>query len=158
VDENVLKMDKGFKRKSKEMDEYIDKMEDTKKEKSQKKFLSFLPRIDATGKHMKEKKEFVPTHLKTGNFVAQKMSIKEIADSRGLSEETIINHLEKLVDDKKYIDLEYLRPPRKRFEKIKMAFKKSENLFLTPAREILGDDFSYQEIRIARLFLTKIKK
>ena len=158
VNEDALKLDKEFKGKSRQANEHINKMKDAEKEKEQKRFLSSLPRADGSKARKKEKKEFVPTHLKTGNLVAQKMSIKEIAKRRGLSEEAIISHLEKLAESGKYIDLGYLKPEKYRFEKIKIAFEKSGAWLLTPAREILGNDFSYQEMRIARLFLTKTLK
>lgn len=51
------------------------------------------------------------------------------------------------------IDLRYLQPPKKRFEKIKMAFQQTGAWQLTPTREILGEDFSYRELRLVRLSL-----
>lgn len=45
-----------------------------------------------------------------------------------------------------------------RFEKIKEAFLKTGDLKLLPVKEILGDDFSYREIQLARVFLNSEDK
>lgn len=59
----------------------------------------------------------------------------------------------------KEIDLSYLNQiPERRFNKIKTAFEKTNDIKLAPVREILGQDFSYQELRLARLFLFSRKK
>ena len=55
----------------------------------------------------------------------------------------------------KDIDVDYLKLPDKRFLKIQEAFAQTDDWKLAPVRAILGNDFSYEEIRIARLFLKK---
>ncbi len=66
-----------------------------------------------------------------------------------------MSHLEKLVAHKEALDLEYLRLPSGRFEKIRDAFEECGDWRLTPAREVLGEDFSYNELKLARLFLNE---
>jgi ATP-dependent DNA helicase RecQ len=139
---------------SQEAAEYVKKINIQEKRKFQKQFLCSLPQVEKLFVK-KEKKEFILTYQKTKVFVVEKLPIKEIAKRRKLTEETIISHLEKLKEKKEDVNLEYLRPSRNRFEKIKMAFQKSGDWLLSPARGILGKDFSYKEIRIARLFLRK---
>ena len=79
---------------------------------------------------------------------------------RGLSFGTILGHLEKLVATGKIdskIDLAYLRPKSERSEKIIGAFEKIKKhtgeIRLAPVREVLVDSFSFEELRVARLFL-----
>ena len=81
------------------------------------------------------------------------MPIETMARVRGLTAGTITAHLEKLVAAGEEMDLDYLRPRVEKFAEIKAAFNKSGGKALTPVREILGEDFSYEEIRLARLFL-----
>jgi len=76
-----------------------------------------------------------------------------MAGIRGLAAGTIAAHIEKLVSSGEEIDIDYLRPPLERFETIKAAFQKSGGPALTPVREMLGEHFSYEEIRLARLFI-----
>jgi ATP-dependent DNA helicase RecQ len=82
------------------------------------------------------------------------MSIEEMASKRGLEAGTIASHIEKLLNAGEQIDIEYLRPPVEKFETIKAAFKKSGGAALSPVRGMLGEQFSYEDLRIARLFIT----
>jgi len=70
-----------------------------------------------------------------------------------LSEATIIDHIEKLKASGEEIKIEHLRLPEERFGKIKAAFEKSGGTFLGPVREILGEEYGYEELRVVRLFL-----
>ncbi|MCK9378103.1 MAG: DNA helicase RecQ [Syntrophobacterales bacterium] len=93
------------------------------------------------------------THLETQKLVQKKMSVAEIASQRGLTCATIAAHLEKLVSAGAQIDLGYLRPSDENFAKIKAAFEKSGGMSLSPVQKMLGEQFSYEELRLARLFL-----
>ncbi|MCK4554719.1 helix-turn-helix domain-containing protein, partial [Candidatus Parcubacteria bacterium] len=62
-------------------------------------------------------------------------------------------HLEKLIAAGEKLDINYLKPPAERFEKIKNGFQESGGLNLSPVREILGEEYSYDELRLARMFL-----
>jgi len=154
VNEEVLELDKSLKQESLEIIEKIKKINILEKKRRQKNFLDSLARIKSNGKHRKEK-EFISTYEKTRIFVADRMSIDEIAKQRGLTKDTIIGHLEKLTYSEKDIDLEYLRLPKNRFEKIASAFRELDDWQLAPARKILGENFSYQELRLVRLFLKR---
>ena len=161
VNQEIIELDKILKQMSQEAVEYVEKIDIQEKRKSQKQFLHSLPQVARIANEAgigKQKKEIISTFEKTKIFIAEKMPIKEIAKQRGLTEETIISHLEKLKEKKEDVDLEYLRPLKNRFEKIKTAFQKSGDWLLSPVKEILGKDFSYKEIRIARLFLNQERK
>ena len=83
------------------------------------------------------------------------MGITAIAKIRGLAPSTIANHIEKLSEEDINLDVSYLRPAEDRMEKITEAFKKSGGFALTPVREILGEEYSFEELRLARFFLNK---
>jgi len=102
-----------------------------------------------------KKEKPISTYEKTRLLVEKKLSISEMAYHRNFTEGTIIAHLEKLKASEKTPDIGYLREslPPDRLEKIKCAFKKSGDIKLSPVMEILGEDFSYDELRLARLFL-----
>jgi ATP-dependent DNA helicase RecQ len=93
------------------------------------------------------------TYSETKKLLNSGMNIEKIAGARGLSQGTIIDHIEKLKAGGEEIQIEQLRLPEERFQKIKSAFEKSGGTFLGPVREILGEDFSYEELKVARLFL-----
>jgi ATP-dependent DNA helicase RecQ len=81
------------------------------------------------------------------------MSIEKMAGMRGVSAGTIISHIEKLVSSGEKIDIDYLRPSSGKFEKIRAAFQKSNGTALWPVREMLGEEFSFEELKIARIFI-----
>jgi len=61
--------------------------------------------------------------------------------------------LEKLKESGCILDLDKIKPDLNRFSRIKAAFIQSKDNKLSPVKTILGDDYSYDEIRLARLFI-----
>ena len=118
-------------------------------------------------------KNMQPTYEISRQFFIQKLPLKEIAIRRKLTAGTILTHLEKLLETGEKLDISHLQLPAERFEKIKQAFKQSGTPNLSPrpqrsggpshqvpgglsiVKEILGEDFSYDELRLARIFLTE---
>lgn len=148
VNEKVLKLDKKLREISKQVADDLKKMNPLQKIEAQKQFLNSLSRADG---FKEKKKKSAPTYKMTRLYAFQKMPIKEIAKLQGLKEETIISHLEKLVSLKDDVDLNYLKP--KYLNQIKIAFAQTGDTKLSPVKDILGENFSYREIRLARLFL-----
>ena len=93
------------------------------------------------------------TYDQTKQLLQQGMTIDEIAQQRGLARSTIANHLERLIRSGEQFDLRPLMPPPERFEKIRSAFGETGGTFLSPVKEILGDDYSFGEIRLVSIFL-----
>jgi len=93
------------------------------------------------------------TYDQTKQLLQQGLSIEEIAQKRGFAISTIVGHLDRLVRAGEKLDLGPLLPPQERFEKIKEALVKTGGEFLSPAKEVLGDEYSYEEIRIVWLYL-----
>ena len=91
-------------------------------------------------------------------FLVQKYSLAEIASLRELKESTIMLHIEKLMEEGRDLDLHHLRPEdEERLTRIIDAFDILQTRSLSPVREYLteqyGEEFSYDEVRLARLFL-----
>ncbi|MCX6739443.1 MAG: RecQ family ATP-dependent DNA helicase [Candidatus Parcubacteria bacterium] len=95
------------------------------------------------------------TFDETKKFLKQKIGINAIAEIRGLAPATIINHVEKLFAEDSTLDISYLKTEPERLAKIAEAFQKTGNSALTPVREILGEEYSFDELRLARFFLNK---
>lgn len=100
--------------------------------------------------------------IETKNLLTQKKSISEIAQARGLTISTIAGHLDKIKSNEPEFNLSHLKNnlDEARFNVIAKAFQRvasNDNGCkpLGPVKEILGDDFSYDEIRLARLFLDR---
>ena len=89
----------------------------------------------------------------TNALLSQKLTLSQIANQRGLTERTIIGHLERLVLKGESLDLDYLMPQTDRLQAIQSAFQQTGDLFLKPAQELLGEEYSYQELWLARIGL-----
>jgi transposase len=110
-------------------------------------------------------KSDVPTHLKTKALLESCDSIKQIAQSRGVTEGTIINHLSTLKKEDSTIDLSKFKPKGrvvKLIEKmiIKLEKEQKEDNFsedgklrLKPIFDALNGEVSYDKIRCVLLFV-----
>ena len=87
----------------------------------------------------------------TKDLVAQGLSFEEVAEQRGISETTIRSHLERFIQEGGQVDLGHLMPPEDRRTKIAAAFKEIGEARLTPVREFLGDDYTWDELAVVRM-------
>jgi GTPase SAR1 family protein len=78
-------------------------------------------------------------------------AIGEIAKERGLVETTIASHLAHFVKKGELDVFQFLS--QEKLDKIVEYFKGTENKNLTPAREALGEDFSYSDLRMGLSYL-----
>lgn len=97
--------------------------------------------------------ESVSTYEKTLALIAKKLSLAEIAGKRGMTLGTIISHLEKLKAKNPKLDLNAYKPKEKDFKIMSDAFKKSGETKTSPVHRILDGRYSYEELRLVRLFL-----
>ncbi len=112
--------------------------------------------IEKNAKKDKEKiesKERVPTHEKTLALIKEGFSLNEISAKRGMTKGTIISHLEKLKKLRADFDLDHFKPTEKDLKNMKEAFEKTDDTKLSPAHKELGGSYSYDDLRLARLFL-----
>jgi ATP-dependent DNA helicase RecQ len=79
-------------------------------------------------------------------------SIQEIAQERHLSTATVINHLSGFIASGTIADIGRLVDPEK-LAAIRKAFAELGYDTLTPVREQLGPDYSWDELKIARLLV-----
>ncbi len=89
----------------------------------------------------------------TKTLLAQKFSVKEIAKHRGLSQGTIVQHIEKLVHASETLNIDHLKPNKERFQTIKKAFDAKGCSTLSPVYKHLEEKYEYDELRLVRLFL-----
>jgi ATP-dependent DNA helicase RecQ len=92
------------------------------------------------------------THQITLHLYKAGKSVEEIAQERSLKPSTIISHLTELIEDGEDIDLTPLISPD-RYNTIVAALNQAGLIALKPAKELLGDDYSYDEIKLVRASL-----
>lgn len=90
-----------------------------------------------------------PTQKVTLALHQQGLSVAEIASERGLAVSTITNHLLAQFEQGEQVDLTPLVPPD-RYKVIAAALLQVGDEMLKPVKEFLGDEYSYDEIRIVR--------
>ena len=95
------------------------------------------------------------TYAETKRLIAKKLPLVQIAKIRGLASSTITSHLEKISAADAALDIEYLRPEKEKLSEITIAFRKTTLEALSPAFKLLNETYSYDELRIARVFLKK---
>jgi len=95
------------------------------------------------------------THEETKRLVAQGLNVGEIAKERGLSQQTVLNHMERLVAAGEDLELGPLMPPIKRSQRIEAVFRAIGADTLTPVLEVLGDGYAYEELRLVRLWMAQ---
>ncbi|MBP9869347.1 RecQ family ATP-dependent DNA helicase [Patescibacteria group bacterium] len=93
------------------------------------------------------------TAQETVELFEKKISLDRIALMRRLSLGTILQHLEKAIEQGRKLDISHLEVSPDRLARVDAAFQKTGSDMLTPVRQIVGEDFSYDELRIARLVL-----
>lgn len=93
------------------------------------------------------------TYQETKKLLAQELGLDQIAARRGLSSTTIINHIERLVSSGEPVEISHLMPTPERIMNIEVAFQKSGSNYLAPAKELLGSDYPYEEIKLVLLYL-----
>ncbi len=95
------------------------------------------------------------TYAETRALVEQKLPLKEIAERRKLAPGTIVQHIERLVEAKTKLNIDYLRPAADIFAEIERVLSRSEDGRLAPVFEELGGKYPFEDLRLTRLFLTK---
>ena len=102
------------------------------------------------------------TYLRKNNYIKRILkdyyyiySLEERHDRycKFSEEELIFLVLEKLKAKNSLLDLSAYKPKEKDLKIIGEAFKKAGETKISPVYEILGGKYSYEELRLARLFL-----
>ncbi len=102
------------------------------------------------------KKTNIPTHITTLELLKNKLSINAIAEQRDLSSGTVLSHMEKLKGLKLIgnSDIEHLRDdlPQNEFDLIFTELAKSEDGKLKSLVDAFAGKYSYDTIKLVRLF------
>ena len=80
------------------------------------------------------------------------LSLEEIAQQRDLARTTLVGHLCDLISTGEQVDLARLMPPE-RLRQIFAAFAQMGDTPLSPIKEALGEEVSYDDLRLARTVL-----
>ena len=93
-----------------------------------------------------------PTRQLTLDMYRQGMSVEEIARARNLTRGTIMGYLCEFVESGEIVDIERLVSPG-HYDIIANTFRQVGGDTLRPIKDILGEEYSYDEIRVVRAFM-----
>lgn len=164
INQQALQVHPGVLSFNEKLQEHSDissaRLEKTEDERVKECFDEFMKAVGGDAKFVKKEKKDTSksTYELTKEFVQNKKTIKEISAERSLSESTILEHIEKLLNEKALTttDIEYLRPKaakeRKKIKEIAAAFNKLKTQSLKPIFEHFDERYDYDLIKIGRLF------
>lgn len=152
IAEQVHEGDSTFRTKSAQAEQAIIKYTEKQLETLHEKFLTETGGVlvELADEEAEEVQEKVASYTKTQDMLKEGLSIEAIAEKRNLSKDTIIGHIEKLVEIKEEVVLEHVLPSKKDREKIVKTFKELETKKLTPVFEHLKGKYTYHEVRLVR--------
>jgi hypothetical protein len=113
---------------------------------------------------IKSKKEKKNTYEITKELLEKHMTIAEIAEERGFSEATIIQHIRRLIMQKVKVDISSIKPDKEILDEVlsvaaELVLKKDPDHFtdkgslkLSPIFKVLGDKYDYNTLRLCMLF------
>ncbi len=162
VDPEVLSFDKNLRKESEENKELFAKLKEEEQEKLEKEFifkmggtLKVIKKIDPKTKKVVK----IPSLEITKELLEKGLDISGIAKERNLAESTILGHIEEIVEKYPETIITQIRPDQKKIDIVKRAInslKDEDKKKLTPIKNILektGNKISFEEIRLARLFV-----
>ncbi|MBU4536560.1 AAA family ATPase [Patescibacteria group bacterium] len=99
--------------------------------------------------------EKISTYDITKEMIAKEMMLEDIALERNLTVSTIVNHLEKLAEEKGEgrVNFDYIKDDVENFDIILKAWKKIGGNKLAPIKKALPDEISWEEIKLVKLFV-----
>lgn len=115
----------------------------------------FIARVGNSAPTEKQQSDRVPTHLQTLQLLEEGKSLVDIAESRGLTPGTILSHVEKLHAQGSTAALAHLQPDAATVREVSEAYTKLKTRSLSALHRKLKGKYEYDELRLARLFITE---
>lgn len=162
VDPKVLELDQDLKNQSFQNELLFGKLKIDDQKKLEDDFIIKMGGNVQSGNKVKKKsivENKIPTILITKELLENGKNIKQIAKERNLTPGTITHHIEQIVREFPKTNISHIKPNQKNIDLVKKINKKlkgEEIGKLNPIKLILekeGKNLSFEEIRIAKLFI-----
>jgi len=101
----------------------------------------------------KSKKPKGETYLITKRMLDKGMTVEEIAKERNLAASTIYGHITRFVEHGEYAATDFI--DKEKCDIIEEYFRDTEDHSLTAAREVLGEDYEFWELRMVLAGMTE---
>ena len=162
VNPKVLEHDQDLQNESYQNELMFNKLKNGEQELLEVEFINRMG--GSQGRSLRQKNSRIkdtkiPTIMLTKEYLDEGKNIKEIAKERNLTQATITHHIEQIIKEYPETIITHIRPQQKNIDLVKRANKKlkgEEIGKLNPIKIILekeGHDLSFEDIRIAKLFI-----
>lgn len=176
VHPEVLEYDRHLRQLSNKAESVIEYTDRKEIVTVQERFLARvapLHSIGSDGKKKRVKEKKLSTFEKTAILVRNEMSLNEMAKERGMAVETIVKHIEELIEMgpeaggitlgditylKKEISPIHFLKIEKALEEVSVASENDEPPLLTPIKRIVGSNVSFRDIQLARVLLGYVRR
>jgi len=175
VDPLILHVDERIKQASHKAAESIEALSEDDLEKTFDSHISQLggivskEKIDEERQNIKEGKPshsayVTPTYIKTKHLIEKSDTLIKLAQNRGLSKGTVVQHLARIKEEDPDIDINKYKPLGEAFERVgdavlKLKTKKFKDDFTEEGKlklksvfDALGGEVSYDDIKVCMLF------
>jgi len=158
VNDEVLEYDEMFRKRSEIDAKFLESLDESEKTEKQSKFLE---KIIPVADFVKTKKRKVSTSDKIKAMLEGGLTIKEISKMKNIKIDTVISNIERIVARDPMFDISKLKNEvsTSKFTKIYSIFKEiygeNRDFLLSPVKNKLGSGYTYEELRIVRLFVKK---
>jgi uncharacterized protein YpbB len=176
VDPLILHVDERIKQASQKAAESIESLSKESMESLFERHISSLggivskEKIDEEIQNIKEGKPshsayVTPTHIKTKHLIEKSDTLMKLAQNRGLSKGTVVQHLARIKEEEPELDINKYKPSGEAFEKVgdavlKLQTKKFKDDFTEDGKlklksvfDALGGEVSYDDIKVCMLFV-----
>ncbi len=157
VSEEVREADELFHKKSSQASDALKKYTKEELEGMHNKRLmevgGSVEEVDEISEEVK-----VLSHIVTKEMLDKGMTLEEIATFRDIGVDTLITHIEKLVDQGEIVVLDKVLPKKVRLQKISKAFEELDTTKLTPIFDYLDGKVLYNDIKLVRAYRALNKK
>ncbi len=160
VREDVLIYDEDLKEMSDSDKQWLYSLSDKEIKTKQEEFLKKVAPPEGTKIDKKKKNKISPIQ-ETKNMLSQGMGMKEILEHKGIKIGTLLDHIEKIITEDPDFDIKHLKDeiPTGKYKKIWMAFRElygeNRDFLLNPIKNKLGSAYTFEELRIVRLFVKR---
>lgn len=160
VREDILLYDEDLKDMSDSDKAWLYSLDDKEIKNKQEEFLKKIAPPEGT-KIDKNKKSRISPIQETKNMLGQGMGLKEILEIKGVKIGTLLDHIEKIIAEEPDFDITHLKKevPAGKYKKIWMVFREmygeNRDFLLSPIKNKLGLAYTYEELRIVRLFVKR---
>ncbi len=173
VHPGVLEYDRHLRELSARAEGVLTATDEKELIRAQEEFLAKVAPLHTMGKKGKRKEGKISTFAKTASLIKKGKLLKEIATLRDMTAETVISHLEKLIEDgpeagglelkdiayfKYEISPQHMPKIESALEEVDEKQNDGKPPLLSPVKNKVGPNVSFKDIRLARVLLGYFQK